>query len=181
MLWAVDRWHEALALVDKALNLSKSLNGNQHVITLRVMQDKADIQSQFDDLDRAEDKYRYVLKVLEANPSDELLFLQATFGLGLIHRRRGDFTFALEIIGRSVDGTEAEMIDKHLTIDWYSNLGYVLSRTSRQQEAEKVLRSAIQTCIDNDLRLLLEHIWPLNGLIRLLCTQGRFEEANELW
>ncbi len=95
--------------------------------------------------------------------------------LGAMYYYKGDYAVAYDFLNRAATISDAHPNPE--TPKLFANLGMVVMRLGRTEDAERAFERAIEICKRfNDL---VSMVWPYNGMGSVLLKQERFTEARE--
>jgi len=103
---------------------------------------------------------------------------EALANLGVMYYYKGEYPLAYEFLDNA-RGLSAEFNLSSDAAKHHGNLGYVLMRLNRFEDAEVAFAAAIensQRCAD-----LVSLIWPYNGMGSVLLKQERYAEARDYY
>ncbi len=126
------------------------------------------------DYDRAVEYHqRHERRAAERNDMPNLAV--ALGNLGAMYYYKGDYAVAYDFLDRA-----AEISDRQPTPETpklFANLGMVVMRLGKTEDAERAFERAIAICKQfNDLASM---VWPYNGMGSVLLKQERYTEARE--
>ncbi len=133
------------------------------------------------DYDRAVDYHQRQEKRATRENSD--VNLAVAFGnLGAMYYYKGDYAVAYDFLDRAAKLSDRKKnkpgtSDTPDTAKLYGNLGMVLMRLDKTDDAVRAFERAIEIC--RKLNDLVSMVWPYNGMGSVLIKQERYTEARE--
>ncbi|HKX56966.1 MAG TPA: tetratricopeptide repeat protein, partial [Xanthomonadales bacterium] len=171
---------EAEPVLLQALNIGRSLQGNQHVFLARVLESVSQLRFEQGELVEAESNAREGLALLQAEP-DQRLAAQLQHQLGVVLMQRSDYQGAETALRQALSARRSILPEAHPEIATnLANLAYLMSATGRYEEAVQLYRETLAS-----YRNVLgdDHPWvgrTLAGLASSLRSGGQFVESEAL-
>lgn len=140
----VGRTQEAVPLIEQLLPISEARRGRESLSTLEVKMEKAEMLVQTGKVDQAANLFEELLRVPET-PALRVMLSSSAFSLARLREAKGELDEALALWTRARDLDAASFGEEHIEVAVSEhNIGCVLVRQGKLEEAEKLLKEALR-------------------------------------